>query len=360
MIQGIVDHLWQSTLFAGAACLATLMLRANRAQSRYWVWFAASVKFLLPFSLLVRLGTHIPHPVASPRIGTGWVATFQEFSQPLTLPPVVQPDAVSAHPVTHVDLLAVGWIIWACGVGAVVICWWLRWRRIRDLRSSARILNVPTSLPVPVPVMSAPDLIEPGVFGILSPVLLLPEGIVDQLNQTQLDAILSHEFCHVRRRDNLTAAIHMAVQSLFWFHPLTWWIGGRLVAERERACDEEVLGRGCEADIYAQSILAICRLYLSSPLTCISGVTGSNLKSRIEAIMTNRRAAGLNLAKKAILTASGMAAVVVPLIIGTLSAPAFQAQDTQDWQTKAGGKTNGGSGRGGHSGREKWASAVVT
>jgi bla regulator protein BlaR1 len=338
MIQGIVDHVWQSTLFAGAAWLATLMLRPNRAQSRYWVWFAASAKFLIPFSLLVGLGTHIPHPLAAQHIRTGWVAAFQEFSQPLTLHAVTEPAAVSLHPVSHIDFVAVGSVVWACGFVALLVCWLLRWRRVHALRSSARAVNISTSLPIPVPIMSASDLTEPGIVGILRPVLLLPEGIRDQLTQTQLDAILAHEFCHVQRRDNLTSAIHMAVQSIFWFHPLTWWIGARLVAERERACDEEVLRRGCKANVYAESILAICRLYLSSPLACISGVTGSNLKRRIEAIMRNRSAVGLNLGKKLILTAAGIASLVAPIVIGALNAPAFQPQDTLDWQTKAGGK----------------------
>ncbi len=338
MTQEIVDHVWQSTLFAGAAFLVSLMLRPNRAQSRYWVWFAASTKFLIPFSLLVGLGTRIPHRVAPQPIRSAWVAALQEFSQPLTLPSVTPPAAVSGRPLSHVDLVAACSVVWACGFAAVVIGWLFRWRRIHVVRSSARAMNVPTSLPIPVPVMSAPDLIEPGVFGILRPVLLLPDGISDQLNQTQLDAILAHEFCHVRRRDNLTAAIHMAVQSIFWFHPVTWWIGARLVAERERACDEEVLHGGCKANVYAESILAICRLYLASPLACISGVTGSNLKRRIEEIMRNRNVVGLNLGKKLVLAGAGMASLVVPMVIGALNAPAFQAQETQDWQTRAGGK----------------------
>src|SRR5258708_39805760 len=50
------NHLWQSTLFAGVAGLLTLFLRKNRAHVRYWLWFLASVKFLLPFSLLVAVG----------------------------------------------------------------------------------------------------------------------------------------------------------------------------------------------------------------------------------------------------------------------------------------------------------------
>jgi len=53
-----------------------------------------------------------------------------------------------------------------------------------------------------------------------------------------------HEVQHVRRRDNLAAAMHLVVEAIFWFHPLVWWLGARLVEERERACDEEVLRLG--------------------------------------------------------------------------------------------------------------------
>ena len=53
----IANNLWQSTVFALAAWLLTILaLRKNRAAVRYWVWFAASVKFLIPFSLLVSIG----------------------------------------------------------------------------------------------------------------------------------------------------------------------------------------------------------------------------------------------------------------------------------------------------------------
>jgi bla regulator protein blaR1 len=45
----LANHLWQSTLFATVAGLLTLALRKNRAQTRYCLWLAASVKFLIPF-----------------------------------------------------------------------------------------------------------------------------------------------------------------------------------------------------------------------------------------------------------------------------------------------------------------------
>ena len=55
----VANHLWQSTVFATAAWLMTRLLRKNRAQVRYWMWFGASVKFLVPFALLVSLGSHV-------------------------------------------------------------------------------------------------------------------------------------------------------------------------------------------------------------------------------------------------------------------------------------------------------------
>jgi len=70
---------------------------------------------------------------------------------------------------------------------------------------------------------------------------LLPEGLLERLTPAQSQTIITHELCHVRHRDNLIASIHMFVETVSWFHPLVWWIGKRMVEERERACDEEVL-----------------------------------------------------------------------------------------------------------------------
>jgi hypothetical protein len=54
------------------------------------------------------------------------------------------------------------------------------------------------------------------------------------------------------------------VETLFSFHPLVWWIGARLVEQRERACDEEVLSPGSAADVYADAILNVCKRYVES------------------------------------------------------------------------------------------------
>src|SRR5580700_8250798 len=59
MLAELTNHLWQSTLFAAAAGLLTLAFRGNRAQVRYWLWFSASFKFFVPFSLLLSLGREL-------------------------------------------------------------------------------------------------------------------------------------------------------------------------------------------------------------------------------------------------------------------------------------------------------------
>src|SRR5215831_2993697 len=55
----LANHLWQSTLFVALMGLLVVILRRNRASLRYWMWMAASIKFLVPFSLLVAFGDKI-------------------------------------------------------------------------------------------------------------------------------------------------------------------------------------------------------------------------------------------------------------------------------------------------------------
>jgi len=120
--------------------------------------------------------------------------------------------------------------------------------------------------------------------------------------------------------------MHMLVESLFWFHPLVWWIGAQLVEERERACDEDVVQLGNEPHDYAEGILNVCRFYLQSPLTCASGVTGADLKKRIEEIVSRRTSHRLTIGRKLLLAGAGMVAVGGPILVGILHTPQGRAQ----------------------------------
>lgn len=321
-LQPIANHLWQSTLFAGVAAFLTLLLRKNAARTRYWLWLAASVKFLVPFSILVmaggQFGRGLPAPVAPPI-----TLVIEQVSQPFA---GSSPAATIPSGQSSLENLMPGvfYTIWALGVVLVGCSWW---RSSRTIRTALRGAS-PLDLSIGIKAMSSAAIVEPGVFGVRRPVLLLPEGITSHLTPPQLQAVVAHELCHVQRRDNLTAVLHMAVETLFWFHPLVWWLGARLMEERERACDEEVLRLGSEPQAYAEGILKICELYLASPLPCVSGVTGANLKKRIEAIMSDQTVVSLNVGKKLALAIAGFAAFGGPIVFGVFDAPTL-AQSLQ-------------------------------
>jgi bla regulator protein BlaR1 len=136
------------------------------------------------------------------------------------------------------------------------------------------------------------------------------------MDDQHLESILAHELSHVRRYDNLTAALHMLVEAVFWFHPLVWWLGTRL----EQECDEHVLGLHHRPQIYAESILKVCEFCLDSPLPCTSGIHSAGLKQRLLQILSERTLTRLTLGKRLMLVTVGLAAVVVPVLTGAVTA----------------------------------------
>src|SRR5688572_20618351 len=342
MVDIISNHLWQSTLFAGAVALLTLVFRRNRAHVRYWLWLAASVKFLVPFSALLWIGTQI-ELVPIERSGQAIVGVLENVSEPFAPAPPVRIDMrgrpVPPPPPSPLAVIAARsfTLLWPAGSIAVLLVWAVRWRRVAlTVRGASEVNGGPVlqtlrRLEGDTPqlrLVTSPQAIEPGVFGVVRPVLMWPDGIAERLSGAQIEAILAHEVAHVRRRDNLAAMVHMAVEALFWFHPLVWWIGARLVDERERACDQDVVGRGTEPDVYAESILKTCQFYVESPLVCVAGVTGSDLKKRVEQIMKNDAQPGLSRVKRTVLWVAMVAAIAIPVAIGIVTSPRLAAQIT--------------------------------
>jgi len=320
----IANHLWQSTAITAAVALLTILLRNNHARMRYRLWLIASIKFLFPFALLMAAGAHLKWPAATPLPARGIPTVIERSTQPFRQPFV---PAAAAAPERSTGFLAVLLAsVWAVGLLIVLFQWWRQWRRIRASVGAAS----PLVLDLDVPVLSSPSVLEPAAFGIFRPVLLLPQGLTDHLQPGHLQAIVAHELCHIRRRDNLAGAMHMMVEAVFWFFPPVWWIGARLVEERERACDEEVLRLGNEPEVYAESILNTCRFCLQSPLACVSGISGADLKKRILRITAPVVPRNLGLAGKLILTTAGMAAILGPLALGAFAALQNYAQSAAE------------------------------
>ena len=336
------NHLWQSTLFAITAGLLTLVLRKNRARARYGLWLAASVKFLVPFWLLVGMGSHLAWSGGSTGTKAGLYLAMEAVSQPFTQQTMLAiipapPSAVSS---SQIHLLpGFLWAVWLCGFLVVLSGSYARWRRVSTIVREAvplwegrevlalQRLERRGGLRKRTEIWLSRASLEPGIFGIARPVLVWPEGISEHLEDEHLEAIVAHELSHIRRRDNLAAVIHMVVEAIFWFHPVVWWLGARLLEERERACDEEVLELGSDRQVYAESILKTCEFCVKSPLACLSGVTGADLKKRILRIMSERLAERLSPGKKLLLLAIGLTTITVPVALGIVTrSPRILAQ----------------------------------
>jgi uncharacterized protein (TIGR03435 family) len=305
----VLAHVWQSTLVAGAIALVALAFRRAPA----------------------------------------WTLAIESVSQP----PFASHGVVPLQRATAdagIDITAIALVIWILGGAMVLGMWLLRWRRVAQAVragapvASGRVFEALTRLApsTALPIVSADTSLEPGVFGLVRPVLLWPRDIDTRLDDAQVRAILAHELAHVRRRDNLTAAVHMLVEAVFWFHPLVWWIGGRLMDERERACDEEVVRLGSDPHVYAESLLRTCQSCLESPpitprpsgaLSCMSGVTGSDLKKRIVRIVAQRPGTNLGRWRTTLLVTAAAGMFAAPVAIGALTAPRAATPSTPDTGT---------------------------
>ncbi len=339
------NHLWQSTLFLAVAALLTLVLRKNQARIRYGVWLAASIKFLIPFSLLIGVGSHLATPHTQAEMQNGLYVAVAEISQPFAKPgasqraAIAHPRGASSLPQLFPPILLA---VWVCGFLAVLLMWYARWRRVSKAKREAVLLHEGREVEAfrrlqgiagigkRIAILVSRAHMEPGIFGVARPVLIWPDGVSDRLDDAHLDAIIAHEVWHVRRQDNLAAILHMGVEAVFWFHPLVWWLGSRLLEERERSCDEAVLEWGIDRQVYAESILKTCEFCVGSPLNCWSGVAGANLKKRIKGIMNERAARRLDFSRTLLLSSFGLLALAGPVIFGFVNAPpiGIQSQET--------------------------------
>src|SRR5262245_18095729 len=139
----IADHLWQSTLFAAVVYLLTLILKENRAAVRYRLWVAASIKFLLPFAVLIALGGRAEWAADKVAPPAALVSAVQGLSQPFAVSQPISPQTAPQVPRNPepVPASAVGnpetganrlpimvFAVWLCGAAFIFLpclreCW---------------------------------------------------------------------------------------------------------------------------------------------------------------------------------------------------------------------------------------------
>ncbi|MGD0414594.1 MAG: M56 family metallopeptidase [Terriglobales bacterium] len=106
----------------------------------------------------------------------------------------------------------------------------------------------------------------PAAVGFFQRTIVLPAWALRELQPEDLNAILLHEFAHLRRWDDWTNLIQKVVRALFFFHPAVWWIESRLSVEREMACDDAVLAETANPHGYATCLVSLLEKSLAHRL----------------------------------------------------------------------------------------------
>lgn len=138
----------------------------------------------------------------------------------------------------------------------------------------------------------------PLTAGWARPKILLPSGW-QAWDKPKLEAVLAHEASHVRRHDALVALTAAVNRSLFWFHPLAWWMERKLALLAEQACDDACLRAIGDRDRYARLLLEMAGAVETAKgrvLRCaLSMAKPSHMERRIETILDGGRRPGKSL-----------------------------------------------------------------
>jgi len=125
----------------------------------------------------------------------------------------------------------------------------------------------------------------PFLVGVFRPSIVLPRALLVPESR-ELEAVLSHELAHQRRRDLAWNALLWAMETLFWFHPLAWMARRFLALEVESACDEMVLSSTrITPRLYAALLLGTMNTQ-HTPLT--AGVADGFVTLRTRLLRLNR------------------------------------------------------------------------
>jgi beta-lactamase regulating signal transducer with metallopeptidase domain len=251
-------HLLYASLVAFAAWALT-SIPGGSATTKYWIWVATSLNFVLPVGAV---------------LDTFW-ASHVSWAAPLSLIGDV------ANRITRSPAAVGLGVVWFLGAISMLTRFCLRIRAERRDAQAIRGKSAPEPRPSVlahgVQVRFAGSRQAPAVDGVLRPHISLPKGIDRLLSERELNAVLIHELTHAKRRDNLIRLIHEVGLCGLWFHPLVWITGSRLSLYRELSCDESVIKSAHGADL----ISALAKLASPEETFLLQATASSFLTHRL-------------------------------------------------------------------------------
>jgi beta-lactamase regulating signal transducer with metallopeptidase domain len=329
----MLDLVIRGTLILVFAFAAAGVMRRASAAARHLLW-ASALAGLLVLPAVVRLGPVVqvpvpvlastttlapdpepaalaePAPAAEPEVTVVRTRTHTRVrshehvhrtTTPVAAPEYVAPSATAyiVAPERVERRVGIGqrawdarWAIWAAGVLLVLGRLLLGMARVRAIVREAVPVTDPEWLSLlrrvahplgvyrRVTLRVGPAGAVPVTCGILAPVIILPEDAEDWDDERR-SLVLTHELAHVRRLDVLTHIVGQCAVALFWFHPLAWLAAARMRLERERACDDLVLGSGARPSRYAGDLLDLVQT-LNGPTAPAAAALAMARRTEIE------------------------------------------------------------------------------
>jgi len=291
-----IESMWRTGWQGGLVLLLVLGLclacRGIGPKAQCWLWRIAYLKLLIGVIWL--------SPLSLPLLAPAGGESSADFTA------VLVPDAPSevGGEVEEVPAALSGrsWLClaWLVGVAIVAGRYLRSWRKVRGLVRSAspvddervlhrlKELQAGLGLRRSIQVLTHGEIAGPAMVGIWRPSILLPPKLLSQRPSRDLEHVLAHELAHISRCELLWNLLHVAVHTLFFFHPVLWLIRRQWHFSQELACDWEAI-RILRADAgdYARTLLALLvRTELSSsPTTFVVGTVNDSLMVKRRLIM---------------------------------------------------------------------------
>jgi beta-lactamase regulating signal transducer with metallopeptidase domain len=183
--------------------------------------------------------------------------------------------------------------------------------QVAQLARTARMSSAPR-------VVVVDNVVSPLLWGVGRHArLVFPTMLAGRLDQSARHALLLHELAHHARGDWWVRLLELAVQVLYWWHPLVWWARREIEAAEEECCDAWVLKHlsGTRRS-YAEALLAAIDFLCDPPPAALPpAACGLGevplLRSRLTQIMCGQVAIQPSRSTKALVLIA--AAVVLPL-----------------------------------------------
>ena len=96
---------------------------------------------------------------------------------------------------------------------------------------------------------------RPLTAGLVRPVVVLPEELVQPGREPELRRVIDHELVHIRRRDVFGRVLFAVAAPLLWVHPLFWWLRARAALAAELIADDGAAG--ADRAGYARDLLVL-------------------------------------------------------------------------------------------------------